>query len=264
MLVLLGWAVVGLRLRGELLIRLSRTFFVYVRFRGSAELYIPIIIKPIMKSFKHLMHTACLLLMGTMALAFTSCSDDDDNDKDNLRGYEAVDLGLSVKWAACNVGADMPQGFGGYYSWGETEEKEAYTLDSYVDPNPQGNAMDISGTEYDVAHVKWGGSWRMPTYDEFSELIRSCTWEWVIMEGDVAGYKVTGPNGNSIFLPAAGHKSLYHGDYTPVRKTNETGCYKTSTDKGDGPCYVIFGDSYVSSNGEGRAFYGESIRPVTN
>lgn len=77
------------------------------------------------------------------------------------------------------------------YAWGETEEKEAYTLDSYVDPNPEGNAMDISGTEYDVAHVKWGGSWRMPTYSEFAELINSCTWEWTTMEGDVAGYKVT-------------------------------------------------------------------------
>lgn len=218
-----------------------------------------------MSDFKRFLPMACLLLMGAMSFMFTSCSDDDDDGEgdDNLRGYEAVDLGLSVKWAACNVGADTPQGFGGYYAWGETEEKQAYTLDTYIDPNPQGLPMDISGTELDVAHVKWGGSWRMPTYTEFAELIRSCAWEWSTIDG-VSGYKVTGPNGNSIFLPAGGHKSLYHGEYTPVRDENETGCYKTSTDMSHGPCYVIFNDRSVSYNGDGRGFYGESIRPVTN
>ena len=131
-------------------------------------------------------------------------------------GVEAVDLGLpsGIKWASCNVGATKPEEYGGYYAWGETEEKKSYTLENYLYYNfiPGGNYSDenwinigseISGTEYDVAHVKWSGYWRMPTLKECMELIERCTWMWTTCNG-VNGQKVTGPNGNSIFLPAAG------------------------------------------------------------
>lgn len=136
---------------------------------------------------------------------------------DDANHVHAVDLGLSVKWACCNVGASVPEGYGGYYAWGETEEKSSYTWDTYKywsDKDGDGNVdekeftnigSNISGTSYDVAHVKWGGSWRMPTSDEFNELYGKCSWEWTTVNG-VKGYKVTGLNGNSIFLPAAGHR----------------------------------------------------------
>mgnify|MGYP001062291012 CR=1 FL=1 len=120
---------------------------------------------------------------------------------------EAVDLGLSVKWASHNVGAASPEQYGGYYAWGETEEKTVYSEDSYAYYKsgtgyvPIGD--NISGTPYDVARVKWGGVWRMPTLDEIKELINKCTWKWTTYKG-VNGQLVTGPNGNSIFLPVAG------------------------------------------------------------
>ena len=135
----------------------------------------------------------------------------------------AVDLGLSVKWACCNVGATNPEEYGGYYAWGETEEKSDYSPDTYKWYKYDGS--DYSITKYctdsyygrvdnktvldpedDVAHVKWGSSWRMPTSGEQKELLNECTWKWTELNG-VNGYRVTGPNGNSIFLPAAGYRS---------------------------------------------------------
>lgn len=122
---------------------------------------------------------------------------------------EAVDLGLSVKWASHNVGASSPEDPGGYYSWGETEEKSDYTWNTYsIGKNDIG---DIYGTEYDVAYVKWGKEWRMPTQAEMLELESKCTFEWAKRNGN-KGIVVTGPSGNTIFLPAGGAKySLSEG-----------------------------------------------------
>lgn len=122
---------------------------------------------------------------------------------------EAIDLGLSVKWASHNVGATAPEEYGKFYAWGETEKKHDYTEDTYL--YYQNGAYveigeDISGTEYDVAHVQWGGSWRMPSNDEFEELFEQCSWKWTSVN-DINGYELTGPNGNSIFLPAAGERN---------------------------------------------------------
>ena len=136
----------------------------------------------------------------------------------NPNGHEYVDLGLSVKWATMNVGATSPEDYGGYYAWGETEEKENYDWSTYKWCNGSNDTMTkyctnssygtvdnktLLDPEDDVAHVKWGGSWRMPTLDEQDELRNNCTWTWTTQNG-VNGYNVTGPNGNSIFLPAAG------------------------------------------------------------
>lgn len=141
----------------------------------------------------------------------------------------AVDLGLSVKWAACNVGASSPQGYGGYYAWGETAEKSNYSSETYKWSEPKydrwGNVDSYDWiTKYctdeyegyvdnkttlaltdDVARVKLGGSWRMPTKSEVEELFNKCTWEWTSYNG-VNGQLITGPNGNNIFLPAAGFR----------------------------------------------------------
>lgn len=131
----------------------------------------------------------------------------------------AVNLGLSVKWAACNVGASSPEEYGGYYAWGETEEKSDYSWDTYKWCNGSWDSMTkyctdsycrtvdnktVLDPEDDVAHVKLGGSWRMPTLDEIEELCNECTWTSTTYNG-VKGQLVTGPNGNSIFLPAAGY-----------------------------------------------------------
>lgn len=124
------------------------------------------------------------------------------------KAEEAVDLGLSVKWAPWNVGASTPEKYGGYYAWGETVEKATYNESSYQYYKNDGYVdigTEISGTPYDVAHVKWRGDWRMPTNEEVQELIDKCTWQYTAVNG-VNGAIVTGPNGNSIFLPAAGYK----------------------------------------------------------
>ena len=127
----------------------------------------------------------------------------------------AIDLGLpsGTKWACCNVGASTPEGFGGYYAWGETSEKSYYDWDTYAYYNSNTGeygeyvnlGSDIAGTSYDVAHVRWGGSWIMPSHDRQMELMNNCTQEWTTVNG-VNGILVTGPSGGQIFLPAAGYR----------------------------------------------------------
>ena len=99
-----------------------------------------------------------------------------------------IDLGLpsGTKWACCNVGATQPEEYGGYYAWGETEEKEVYSEDTYKyyqNGSYVNIGSDISGTEYDVAHVNWGSDWVMPTHDEQMELLNNCTSEWTTLNG---------------------------------------------------------------------------------
>ena len=130
----------------------------------------------------------------------------------SAEGHEWVDLGLSVKWAACNVGADKAAGSGTYLAWGEKAAKESYSWSDYAD------AKNDRGTEFatygkggktvldkadDVARQQWGGAWRLPTRKELEELRTKCSWTFVERDGQ-RGYEVKGPNGHSIFLPAAG------------------------------------------------------------
>ena len=127
--------------------------------------------------------------------------------------YKSVDLGLSVNWAANNVGADSPTDYGTYLAWAEMETKERYWFDTYkyTDAKECEQCLidlgeSICGTEYDMARQLWKGDWRLPTNTEIMELINACSWEWTTVEG-VNGFKITGPNGNSIFLPAGGYIS---------------------------------------------------------
>lgn len=133
---------------------------------------------------------------------------------------KAVNLGLSVDWADRNVGATTASGAGYYLAWGDVEVRENYGSSYYIYTDPNGKngytylgtgtntsaSYCISGTQYDAAHVLWGGSWRMPTHAELNELRENCTWVWTTQD-NVVGYKVTGKNGASIFLPAHGRKS---------------------------------------------------------
>ena len=183
-------------------------------------------------------------------------------------GIEAVDLGLSVKWACFNVGANSPEEYGDYFAWGETSPKEEYSLETYkyvkITEDAWGDTIiaeytnlgDISGTQYDAASVNWGGAWRMPTQSEQQELLSNCTWE-KSMYNDVKGYLVTGPNGNSIFLPAAGCR---YGSSS--NNVGSNGYYW-----GSSPCEDN-GASTLSFNSGGCVwgwiyrYRGQSVRPV--
>lgn len=121
---------------------------------------------------------------------------------------EAVDLGLSVKWAPYNVGASDMTGYGNYYGWGEFSVKHVYTESNYSAPQSFNCEGEIYASESDVAYSQWGNSWRMPTPDEISELYELCSVKKVNING-VLGEKFTSPNGNSIFLPAAGYAENY-------------------------------------------------------
>jgi hypothetical protein len=188
-------------------------------------------------------------------------------------GHEYVDLGLSVKWATCNVGANAPEEYGDYFAWGETEPKEVYEWSTYKWCNGSDNMLtkyctnSSDGTvdnknqldkEDDAASVNWGGAWRMPTEAEQDELREQCTWTWTTQNG-VNGYQVTGPNGKSIFLPAAGYRVVgdlfFEGSY---------GYYRSSSLCTDNPSAVwgvLYDSVRVYKSGSNRTL-GLSVRPV--
>lgn len=141
-----------------------------------------------------------------------------------------VDLGLSVKWATCNIGASSPEEYGDYFAWGETEPKDVYVWSTYKWCNGSQNTLTkyCTNKEYgavdnkitleledDAAHVNWGGEWRMPTKAELEELREKCTWTPTKING-VSGREITGPNGNKLFLPYSGYcsESKYPGGGT--------------------------------------------------
>ena len=197
------------------------------------------------------------LLMALVCMMMVSCKPDGSDGKHEGHGY--VDLGLSVKWATCNVGANAPEEYGDYFAWGETSPKAEYTEENSL---TYGKDMsDISGNpQYDAATANWGGDWRMPTYSEQEELLNNCTWTWTTQNG-VNGYNVKGPNGNSIFLPAAG---IRHGSSLPY--TGSSGRYLSSTSRDyDGDYYAFFlyfysDNQYMESYD--CPYYGQSVRPV--
>ena len=190
---------------------------------------------------------------------------------DEITSGQEVDLGLSVKWAGWNVGANSPEEYGGYYAWGETEEKSEYSWDTYKywqDTDADGSVDEsemidigdtICGTQYDVATVKWGNGWRMPTKAEMEELASKCTFVDYSYKG-VSGCKVIGPNGNAIFLPYAGCR---YG--TSLINAGSSGYYWSGSLNGDFSTYAWY--LYVYSNGYHDVYGsnrgdGQSVRPV--
>lgn len=125
---------------------------------------------------------------------------------------DMVDLGLpsGTKWATCNLGASSPEDIGYHFAWGETTPKTVFTQSNYT--SGQISSPNISGTEYDPAHVMLGGNWRMPTNNEMQELHDYC-----VLESDEEGLTAIGPNGNSIFIPMSGYikdnQFIYKGEY---------------------------------------------------
>ena len=178
-----------------------------------------------------------------------------------INGYDYVDLGLpsGLKWATCNVGANSPTNYGNYYAWGEIEPKDNYTQENCLTWGQE--IGDISGNpQYDAARANWGGTWRMPTKIEFEELIDNCTWRWMGKLG-YKGYRVTGPNGNSIFLPAAGNR-----DGTSLNYAGSYGCYWSSPpyESTTQRAYYLDFNSYHHVTHWDNRYYGHSVRPVSD
>jgi hypothetical protein len=181
---------------------------------------------------KFFLMTLSIMFFGTVGNAKVNGTENEAKTPD---GVVAVDLGLSVKWANMNVGAKKDTGFGTYFAWGETKPKEYYSWNTYIwskgdsqfltKYSPTDKRVQLVLSD-DAANANWGGEWRMPTADEFDELVdpTKCTWEWTTKDG-VNGYKVTGKKtGNSIFLPITGIRC-----YSEVYFRGINGIYWTST-----------------------------------
>ncbi len=182
-----------------------------------------------------------------------------------------IDLGLpsGTKWACCNVDTDHPENqsptnYGGYYAWGETETKSTYSWSSYIHCDGSYDTChdlgdDIAGTEYDVAHVKWGGFWVMPSKEQQDELRNNCTYEWTTVNGVKGGKFTSKTNGGSIFLPAAGYR---YG--SRLGAAGSYGYYWSSTQGPMGThraCYLYFYSGGTGWGYDGRD-EGRSVRPV--
>lgn len=199
--------------------------------------------------------------------------DDDDNNTQKTTGYvnghEYVDLGLSVKWAKCNMGAKFPEQYGSYYSWGETGVKRSYYLTDYKYYNSKTGkfisiGQNICGTQYDAATFFWGNKWRMPNKEEMQELLDNCIWEWTTINS-ISGFQIKGKNGNSIFLPAGGcntgddksAKAGIFGQYWTGIFDKETDFYSTAFS------LVFTSSKYHFGVEPGYRETGLNIRPVT-
>ncbi len=181
------------------------------------------------------------------------------NNPVNNNGHKYVDLGLpsGALWATCNVGASSPEEAGGYYAWGEIEEKDSYSWATYKWCDGTPNASNPSLTKYcdrggyglldgkitlelddDVAHIRWGGSWHIPTREELQELIDNCTVEQIDLDeaANLKGIRFTGANGNSIVMPYAGYwtndtyksKQFYYWSSSLFMKENPANNHATS------------------------------------
>jgi len=197
--------------------------------------------------------------------------------------HEWVDLGLpsGTLWATCNVGADSPEDYGDYFAWGETEPKEVYDWSTYK----WGNGAENSLTKYctysffgyngfvdnktelepedDAAYVNWGSSWRIPTFIQQDELAQKCSSTWTNLNG-VDGFLFTGPNGNSLFLPAAGYK-----DGNSIIMNVVSGAYWSRTLNDflkpyDRTAFMLQWSDYNGASAQGAfyRYYGMLVRAV--
>lgn len=229
-------------------------------------------------SFRNLFAITCMAL--SFALSSCSDDDEGDDvtpDQEQAGGseclvdVEAVDLGLpsGTRWAPMNIGATYPEGYGDYFAWGETTTKRTYDQSTYKWMNGQTDQIikytyddgQISASWYDengnfigdgkttldpaddAATANWGSAWRMPTVEEWTELYEKCAWTWQSangVEGVGAGYSVTGPSGNSIFLPAAGlrHASLKFDSGNHLYDAGTNGYYWSSDLYADNSVYA--------------------------
>ncbi len=198
-----------------------------------------------------------------------------DNANNIHNGHEYVDLGLpsGTLWATCNVGANAPEEYGDYFAWGETTPKSTYnwstykycngsydTQTKYCTSSSYGTVDNKTTLEAadDAARANWGGAWRMPTLAEQEELLNECTWSWTTLNG-LSGYRVTGTNGNSIFLPAAGHRR------DSILGSAGSDGYYWSSSLDSGSSVSVYVLRIYSSNFDwvyDYRYFGLSVRPV--
>ena len=227
-----------------------------------------------------------LIICIAVSMSFVSCDKEESNpfspegvpEPLMHNGHEYVDLGIvddyrhPIYWATYNVGATKSEDYGGYFAWGETEEKTSYDRGNYkyylqtnvpTKYNLEDQIRVLEATD-DAASVNWGGLWRTPTQMDFFLLHKYCTWTKVEKNG-VVGYKVVGKNGNSIFLPCSGYVSG-----SEKRKVGSGFLYWTS--QTDYLINGIYGAWYLTLNNDlsinwcdsGMRYCGQSVRPVFN
>lgn len=233
------------------------------------------------------MSSKSLFYVSLFAIAvISSCANNEDvleMPVDPYNGHEYVDLGLTsgLKWATMNVGANSPSDYGEYYAWGEKETKDLFQNESYKYYDIRGKltkyctgsskgSVDNKTTlepKDDVAHVKWGGKWRMPTQAEVDELIGECTRQWAVSGGH-EGIRFVGPNGKSIFLPTAGMR--VDNDFDIVGYAGYYWSSSLSVEENYGDSYACslyfrIPNRYLGPHCSTQSFgrlYGFSIRPV--
>ena len=230
------------------------------------------------RNFLHSLRNFAILSLGlALIVNFISCGDDEGDDKPAKGNdkIQAVDLGLSVKWGDRNIGANAPEVFGDFYAWGETDTRTDYSwynykfnaseyyisMTKYCCNSEFGDVLDYKTSldpEDDVAQVKLGKGWRMPTFAEIDELYNECTWENVTLNG-VACIKLTGPNGNSIHLPKTGWISASDSYYEQAGERGFYWCSDLEPKRNVVYCiYVSHDFGYCPMD---RA-YGLHVRPV--
>ena len=200
--------------------------------------------------------------------------------QDNVQ-HEYVDLGLSVKWATCNVGASKPEEAGCHYAWGELEEKDNYIVENYKFYESDdyhhinkynSNSFDgftddkmILDPEDDVAHVKWGGKWRMPTAEEWEELMEDCAWKWVEVNG-MGGYRISGKKpgykDRSIFLLASGSYLRMENEFDLFGNIGDYWSSSRSTENYYRPASGFFIDRFEYKKSVTSRHLPKSVRPV--
>ena len=198
-----------------------------------------------------------LILLACLALGLmTSCENKKDEPKvSDANGHEFVDLGLSVKWATMNVGASSPEGLGFYFAWVETTLKDKYSIDNYTF---KANPTKLSLSD-DAAHVNWGGDWRMPTEEEFNELVTKC----MITLENTNTVRFTAANGKYILMPLAG----FAKEDGSFKNVGDCGYYWTNAISNNTQAVdLIFKETFSGAEvlglNKGNRFCGLSIRPV--
>ena len=219
--------------------------------------------------------------MLTAAAMMTACEPEEEpsNEGDNtLNGHEYVDLGLpsGTLWATCNVGADTPEGCGDYFAWGETEPKASYGTDNYKYHDSDGmltkycvlagagipdNLIFLEPID-DAATANWGDGWCTPSWEQWEELrTKVSSMKWV-SQNEMYGWLFTGPNGNTLFLPAAGSRWSDnigyvggYGFYWSNQLYWEGSFYSNST------CYAYCDPQWIQRK-DGVRWYGMTVRPV--
>ena len=222
------------------------------------------------------------IAFASMMAICASCEKSGNEGEGGADASGAVDLGLSVKWASCNLGASSPYENGNYYAWGEITTKEKYVKETYRFYELREDAWEPYILKYnissdyghvdnktqldradDAAHVILGGKWRIPTKQEWDELISNCTWEFIIKNRKEYLEFTSKKNGRSIIFPSAG---TYDGKHGLIGVGDSGGYWSSSLYKNDPEsAYALVWEEYedIGSDYDGDYRYcGLSIRPI--